>query len=487
MHNDVRRRVLVWTLLFAAAFCLRLAFISKGAFHSDALDLAMSSEKTLQTFRLQYEHGTGYPLTVLFGALFIAVFRLFGAQDAVFCVNVMSAFFGAAGVVLLYLLAERLFDARRAASAALLMIFFSSHLAISTFGKSLTISICFVLASAWFCLRYSRDARRPDLFFAAVFLGFCAASRLSDAVAAVPLVFLLCVRRAPWRDRARDIVVFGVLSMATTALYYVPMLMENGVAPFVSVITHKNEAAFLGFFSPVLRYSFRLLQEAFKPEGIVVILAGAGLMLIHRRVTALVFLAIWFLTFQFFYGNISSSGTRYLVIGWLPLVLAQGYFFGGWKGKASLAADVLLVLVVAAGVLRVYPVLEFRHQHDMQGDYARWVASLTGPEDAVIAIDEAPFIWYYAKRDTISWQAECDDASVDAFFREKVDGTLRKRHRVFLMGTSFSYDHCGKIKKRLDRDYTLVPIGRKLNEDWHHALLNQTIMNERLWEVRTKT
>ena len=486
MNFPSRRRALALALLFALSFSLRFGFLSKGPFHIDALDLALSSQKTLETLRLCYEHGTGYPLTVLLGSVFILFFKMFGVADPVFCVNVMSAFFGALGVVIMFLFVERLFDERTAMATAALMALFAPHVAISTFGKSLTLSICCALAAAYFALRYSREGRRSQLVAAALFLGFCAASRLSDVVVAVPLIFILWERPGTIRERLRSIVVFGALSFLTAFLYYVPMLLEKGVAPLTQAITRGNEAAFLGLFSPVLILSFRWLLYVMDFLGALVAAAGVVFMLVERRFKPLIFLAAWFFVFQFFYGNVSSSGVRYLVIGWLSLLVAQGYFLGRFKGRWLWASSIILFIAAMGPLLRAAPALEFRHRHALQIDYARWVASQTSPEDLILAEDEGIFLQVYGGRDVLVRSDECDDARVGRFIEENIDRALAEGRRVFAPDSAFAYDSCHKFEKRIRKDYQRIYLGARPNESWHHALMNRKLFREVLWEIKKK-
>ena len=55
--------------------------------------------------------------------------------------NFMSIVMGACGVLALFLLVEQFFDFNKAVSPALLLACFIPHIAISSFGKSLTLSI----------------------------------------------------------------------------------------------------------------------------------------------------------------------------------------------------------------------------------------------------------------------------------------------------------------------------------------------------------
>jgi hypothetical protein len=487
MKFHISRRALILVFLFVFSFSLRVVFLSKGPFHIDALDLALSSQKTLETLRLHYEHGTGYPLTVILGSFFILFFKIFGVADPVFCVNVMSAFFGAAGVVLMFLFVERLFDERRALATAVLMACFAPHVAISTFGKSLTLSICFMLAAFYFALRYSREGQRRHLVATGLFLGFCAGSRLSDAIAAVPIIFLICERPGRVTDRLRAVMVFGIFGAATAFLYYVPMLLEHGFTSLAQVITREHEAAFLGFFSFVLKYSFGWLLSVMGSAGALTAISGFGCMLISRRIKTLLFLGVWFFIFQFFYGNVSSSGPRYLVIGWLSILVAQGYFLGMFKGKAFLVSALLLALTAAWPLAQAAPALEFRHRRALQIEFARWVASQTRPQDLIIAVDEEVFIRVYGQRDVLRRSAECDDGQMDQFFAQGVDQALAEGRRVYAIGSaSCVYDSCFKFRKRIEKDYERIYCGVRLNEGWHHALLNQNLFLEGLWEIRKK-
>jgi hypothetical protein len=108
--------------------------------------------------------------------------------------------------------------------------------------------------------------------------------------------------------------------------------------------------------------------------------------------------------------------------------------------------------------------LESRHRWSPQRDFALWVASVTGPQDAVLSMDEGIFLEHYGRRRVLKHPVTCDPGPMDDFFTE-VD-------RVF--------------KKGVDRRYHMVPLGYKINEDWHSTLLTQKFFREYLWEVKKK-
>lgn len=480
------RRGIFLVLIFAFAFSIRFLLISQGPFHLDALDLALQAQKTLQDFSLHYEHGSGYPLTVLVGAVFMAVFRIFGVTDPVFTVNVMSVFFGAAGVLAFFFLCEKLFDTRRAVFAALLLSCFGPHVAISTFGKSLTLSIFLSLTSAFFLLSYLKGEGRSRLFFSAFALGFCGAARLSDLLAALPLLILFFSFGGLRFVRIREAVAWGLIALLTTSVYYVPMFLDKGAEQFMMVLSSEQQARFLGPFSFIFSRSLGWLLSSLRPEGMLLALAGFGIMGIQGRRKEFRFLFFWALIFQLFYGNVSSSGVRYLVIGWVAFLAAQAYFLGNFKNRGAYVSIALLVWITTASLYQDLPTLVFRHRHNLQKDFARWVETKTPPDALVLAVDEALFLKFYGSREITERVVTCDPAEMEKFLQLSVCPALKSGRKVFVVSSAFTYDACRVFRKTLEKKYDVKNVGSRQNEDWHHALLNQTLFQESLYELKIK-
>ena len=84
-------------IIVLLSFILRLALLSKGPYNLDSFQLALIAQDSLDNLRYNFLHGTGYPLTVLFGSAFIFLTRLFGVTDPVISVNFMCVFFSTPG------------------------------------------------------------------------------------------------------------------------------------------------------------------------------------------------------------------------------------------------------------------------------------------------------------------------------------------------------------------------------------------------------
>jgi len=125
---------------------LRLAFLSKGPFHVDCLNLAINAEKTLNTLQMHYLFGPGYPLTVLLGAIFVGLAKIFAIADFVIAVNFVSVFFGALCILAHYSLVRKLLDESCAFFSSLMLSIFPIFLILSVYGNSHTPSLFFLLA-----------------------------------------------------------------------------------------------------------------------------------------------------------------------------------------------------------------------------------------------------------------------------------------------------------------------------------------------------
>ncbi|MFH1692005.1 MAG: DUF2723 domain-containing protein [Candidatus Omnitrophota bacterium] len=515
------RRNVIILALFIFSFAMRFVLLSKGPFHLDALDLAVSAQKTLNTHMLHYEHGTGYPLTVICAAFMMLFFKLFGITDPVFCVNFMSCLFGSVSVVLLFFLVEKLFDPsaqasfheaqgfcgltgsssseisrdrlkgsgvafRRAFFSALLLSCFAPHLAVSTFGKSLTVSICLSLASAFCMVVYTLENKNRYLVYSAVFLGFCAAARLSDVLVGLPILFLYFSAGKMEYRRLKGFVVFVVISALTGLIYYVPMFLDRGLGQFVYVWRHGNEAGFMGIFSFVFKYNLIWMVKIFGFAGLILCIAGFTRMIVRKHYRQVVFLFGWFLLLFVFYAGISSCGPRYLVIAWIPLLVAQGYFLGGFRGRKNLAVCVLVLLICSVGFVKYVPVLAFRHFYSLQEEFARWVGEKTPSDAVIVAMDESAFIHYYGKRRLLRRPVFENQLQVEDFLKQ-LDDLLAQDRSIYMIDTALEvYDEARLFKKSLFENYSVLFIGSKVNEDWHHSLLKPVFFKEKLFKIEKR-
>ena len=374
----------------------------------------------------------------------------------------MSVVMGACGVLALFLLVERLFDFNKAVFSSLLLACFMPHVAISSFGKSFTLGIFLSLLSATFMLRYTQEKRNLHLISSAIFLGFCVAARLSDVLCIVPIAWLLFSAEKLPHGKVKSFVAFIFMTGLIAFIFYLPMLFENGFFNGARALVQQGRWEFLGFFSSFLKGTLRWIPRVMLPVGMVLLLVGSGLMIFKKQGRPFIFLSLWFLVLQEFNGNLISFNVRYLVIAWIPLVIAQGYLLGSLKGKGFYISLFIFLVVAAAGFVKFAPALAFRHNHALQVDFSRWVADQTEPDAIIIALDESIMIEFYGKRTTLGRPLICDKNIINDFFDNKIDPMLHRGQDIYIISTAIlDYDHCGMFRKELLRHYDLILIGER--------------------------
>jgi len=133
-------------------------------------------------------HNTGYPLYILLGKLF--TFLPFG--DIAYRVNLMSAFFAALTVLMMYLIVYQLAQRRTAALVAALTIAFSSTLwANATWAVSYDLNAFLMMLILFLLLRWIDVGHRNLLYLAALIFGLSLGNHRLILVVALPAAYLV--------------------------------------------------------------------------------------------------------------------------------------------------------------------------------------------------------------------------------------------------------------------------------------------------------
>lgn len=145
-------------------------------------------ELTTAAYVLGIAHNTGYPLYLLLGKLF----TLIPVGDIAYRVNLMSAFFAALTVLVLYLVVFELTGRRSAALVAALTIAFSSTLwANATWAESYALNAFLTVLILLLLIRWRESGRKSFLYLACLTFGLSLGNHHLILVVGVPTVYLL--------------------------------------------------------------------------------------------------------------------------------------------------------------------------------------------------------------------------------------------------------------------------------------------------------
>jgi hypothetical protein len=167
-------------------------------------------EFAMAAYVLGIAHNTGYPLYILLGKLF----TFLPVGDIAFRVNLMSAFFAALTVLVMYLIVYQLTQRRTAAWVAALTIAFSSTLwANATWAVSYDLNAFLTVLILFLLLRWMDTGRRNFLYIAALTFGLSLGNHRLILVVALPAIYLIWHVHRTRTDRLRwqGIVALAVL------------------------------------------------------------------------------------------------------------------------------------------------------------------------------------------------------------------------------------------------------------------------------------
>ena len=487
--------------LFLFSFLLRLSLISKGPYHLDCLNLAVLAERTLETGSLQNQFGSGYPLTVLFGALFIFVSRIFSQNDPVFAVNLMSVVFSSLAIPALYAVSNKLFGRLAAFLSSILFSVSPIFLGISVYGKSHTPSIFFLLTGLYFLLSFLETHDRKLLLISGVFIGSMGAARLQDMILmTVPISFLCifgttAVQSRPLKEKFENLFIFWVTAFVIVAGFHLPYLIQKDHVHYLdnlSIFWQQGAAInFRGFFSQSLIASFVFLLINFTEAGLMIAVIGLSFMAQKSR-RLLIFLLLLIGLPLLFYGNLYSSVPRFFAFILPPFILAQGYLFA--RSVKINATFRVISLAVYCTILYlmftfIFPLVYARHAYALLPDYAKWVSEKIEKNAYFITTDDRPFYIHYGQfnflfRPIDSFHLE---DTVLADFKREIDELLDNDIPVYTTSVGlFAYDPRRKYSSLIMNNYDLEIVGTKLFEDWHRGVLKQMIFYNPLIRLKKK-
>jgi hypothetical protein len=484
-------------VILLASFLLRISLISKGPYHVDCLNLALKAQETLDTGVLQNLFGSGYPLTVLLGAVFIGMGRLVSVQDPVIMVNFMSVVFSSLAVFLLYYLGKNLFNVKTGFFSAILYSVTPIFLGISVYGKSHAPNIFFLLLCLWLLTRFRGHLSFRYLGLAALAFGCAGATRLQDMVLMVPATaYFLATMPQPAPQRLRAGLAFFGLAGLLGAGFHLPYLFGPDAGPFLAQFGHFWDQgvthSFRGVFSPALGIACEYLWMTLSFLGLGLSVFGLLLIGLNDR-RACVFLLLWFGVPLLFYGNLWTIAPRFFAFCLVPLFLGQGYLlsrFFSYKPTFRIPVILFTLFLLFYSVYQVYAILLLRHQRALLPEYVRWVQQ-TVEEDAVIIVgsDSSLFFKHYGPLKVTGrpiGQFSIPQRKL-ARFGKKIDSFLKTRTPLYISFNSLHvYDPLNQFSSFMGKNYRLEPVGGHLVEFWHKDSFRPIILYDTLFRILPK-
>jgi hypothetical protein len=343
--------------------------------------------------------------------------------------------------------------------------------------------------SLYLLFLYFENNKTGILVLSSISLGLGTASRLPDGVIIFSVIFLYLAtslknKSIPRSQLFPKMIIYLIVYGLSVAVFYLAMFLNSGLAQFkeiLGVYYYNHSLEYLWF-------SLQQLKEILGPVGLWLSAVGGLYLLIDKKYITFLFLLIFFASLFVYYGSTSVTEHRYLLLAAVPLLITQGYFIAkaSQMKRPRLLFYTALFILVMINFVKIYPVIKFRHDYSLQEDFAKFVQQNTEPSSYVIAMDEGPFIEYYSQRNVLYKATGLHKEDFDKFFT-KVDNLLTENKPVYIISSGiYGYDPKRYFINTLSDKYNLIYLGCRLNEDYHHAALGQSLFFEGLYKIEKK-
>ena len=290
----------------------------------------------------------------------IAAFKVFGFTD--FAARFFPAVFGVIGLLLTYVFARRLYDAKIALLSGVLLATSVGYWVVSkSVITDATLFVFFNAVLVFFYLGYSSTNKK--LYYASYFFAGLATLTKGPIGLLLPglvVVVFLCVRR-DFAELKHLVKPLGILIfLAVVSLWYVPMYLLHGsdfLNTFLGVHNYLRATVSEHPMWDVWWYYSVLFFLIFFPWGFVTLPPALWRMFRERRLPRLdmdeQFLLVWALVINIFFQMMATKYTTYTLPSLLPISILAARFL---RDKATLVrrmffGEVAFLVVVTLAVL----------------------------------------------------------------------------------------------------------------------------------------
>ncbi len=488
--------------LFLISLYLRLAFISKGVYYPDCLTLVDASRQIVDAGNF-VPYLTGNNLPVILGAGFIRLCRLFGQNDPVFAINLMSVVFSAFAVSALYFFCKTILDEWTALFASLSLMVLPLFLSLSTYGNSQAPALFFVLMGFSYLAEF-KDHRIGTCLTSALFFGLAGACRPQDILflaIAISSLFLVAVedrssggRSLSVWDKVLLFVCFWVTVIFCILLVAIPFQFQVAAAPAAGFLVQL--ASLCGLYAHHMaklcdHFAFSSLTLWWVLGPMALVVFAGGFLLVRSFVGVFVVLMLWCIIPWVIYSCIIPNTMyvqRYYLISLVPLMVMQGYALKAISQKCGKIVSVIVVSCFVVLLLvqfdRSLKVLAFRHSRAVSEDFGRWIGQKTEEDALIICRDENIFITTYGKRAIMllpSAQGTVWGHHYQRWLAEKM--TSHRQLYVVVPPPYAMLDEDIGFIDYLKRNYRLEVVGTEYFEFWANSLMELCIIPERLYRI----
>ncbi len=497
MKQLLKNERLILIALFVLTILLRIIFKNAGLYHWDSLKDVMVIEEMLKTGEIQYSYAYGAPGMVAFVFLFYWIANLFtgttSAEGAYFFVTFLTS---GIAVVLTYMISKKITKDRLISIAAALFICFNAvFLSATTYPKTHSISLFFILSSLYLMFLFNKQKKSWIIALSGLLFGLAVAVRILNVFMFLPLLFLylnpkiknskLLIKK--YKLKAKYLIYFVIPSIGIWFLLFSKKISQlGGLGSYLRSLFIEQGAAvrWQGLISPSLTTGLDHIYKSISIVGTILLIIGI-IYAFKNYKKLLIFLALWIFPSFFYFANIDNPEARFFIIIFpaLSILLGIGAKYlhkkNGWLGIAAILLTIIFMFSVA------YPIIKARHDYSGTKELGLWVGQNTEENAIVISNDIGFFIEYYGNRERIVHPRSGNDQEIEEFIN-KLLAYVEEGRTIYTTNEGMGIDPGQKVLIQIQEHFNIELIGEVQSEVYQFSELELKRYNEALFRLTPK-
>jgi len=497
MKEFLKNEKVILISLFILTILIRIIFKNAGIYHWDSMKDVVVIEEMLKTGEIQYSYAYGAPGMVAFVFLFYWIANLFtgttSAEGAYFFVTFLTS---GLAVVLTYLISKKITkDTLISIASALFLCFNAVFLSVTTYPKTHSISLFFILSSIYLIFLFNKQKKSWIIALFGLFFGLAVAVRILNVFMILPLLFLylnpkiknskLVIKK--YKLKLKYFFYFVIPSIGIWFLLFSKKISElGGISSYLKFLFIEQGAAvrWQGLFSPSMTTGLDHIYKSISIVGTILLVIGL-LYAIKNYKKLLIFLALWILPSFFYFANIGNPEARFFIIIFpaLSILLAVGSKYihekNGWLGIGAILLAVIFMFSIA------YPVIKARHEYSGTKELGLWVGQNTEENAIIISNDVGYFIEYYGKRERIVHPRSGNDQEIDEFIN-KLLAFVEEGRPIYTTNEGMAIDPGQKVLIKIQENFNIEQVGDVESEIYQFSELELKRYREALFKLTPK-
>lgn len=367
----------------------------------------------------------------------MSIFSILLGKFSEFSARLPSALAGAGGVIITYLFAKKLFNARAALFSSLILATSLAYLGAAQY-VILDPVLTFFAVSAIYLLYLGLEGQNIRLIAYSLAFVSMALGTLTKGPVGFILPLLVMIIYASFIKNSRslftkELLLGFIIFIAVVLAWLVPACVRGGEAYTKELLLNQIFGRFLKAFDhkePLYFYFIRFPLE-FLPW--TVFLPAAVVFLVKNKIgeNSVKLIFIWFASIFLFFTLSKSKNDLYILPAYPAAAMAIAYYLENKLNGKTRTLTYIVIAMIIFNTLLTYFVLPRFDSYKSPKYFSQKIKKYVKSEEALVTFRTNPVYWlYYCNRRQMKELGDC----------EELDKYLRSSDRVFCIIDNMAYE-----------------------------------------------